>query len=106
MKTNKVFSIVIMLCCFVSCQMNNNNVILSAFTMDFISLYLNNDENQNIDKRKNEIILIGTVDTSSYYLTIFANNPKEYVFCREDYLGQTMYSGVLVRVYGDKNNML
>lgn len=93
--------------CFVSCQAKkgNNNVILTDFTKDLISLYINDAVNINVKNRKDEIIVTVAADTLYYYLSVFANNRKEYKFCREDFIGQTLYLGQLIRVFGDENSM-
>lgn len=94
-------------CCFVSCQAKkgNNNIMLTDFTKDLISLYINDAVNINAKNRKDEIIVTAVADTSYYYLSVFANNRKEYKFCREDFIGQTLYLGHLIRVFGDENSM-
>lgn len=94
-------------CSFVSCQAKkgDNNVILTDFTKDLISLYINDAVNINLKNRKNEIIVTACADTSYYYLSVFANNRKEYKFSREDFIGQTVYLGYLVRIFGDENSM-
>lgn len=97
----------LMACCFVSCQAKkgNNNVMLTDFTKELISLYINDAQNLNAKNKKDEIIVTFIADTSYYYLSVFANNRKEYKFCREDFIGQTMYLGHLVRIFGDENSM-
>lgn len=94
-------------CCFVSCQAKkgDDNVILTDFTKDLISLYINDAVNINVRNRKDEIIVTAVADTSYYYLSVFANNRKEYKFCRKDFIGQTLYLGHLVRIFGDENSM-
>lgn len=94
-------------CCFVSCQAKkgDNNVILTDFTKDLISLYINDAINIDAKSRKDEIIVTAVADTSYYYLSVFANNRKEYKFCREDFIGQTLYLGHLVRIFGDESSM-
>jgi len=107
MKVRKIFNIMLMACCFFSCQAkkDNNNVMLTEFTKDLISLYINDVANINAKNRKDEIIVTAVADTSYYYLSVFANNRKEYKFCREDFIGQTMYLGHLVRIFGDESSM-
>lgn len=104
---SKAIIFVLLVCCFISCQTNNrcNNVILSGFTKELISLYINDPRNDNAEKRKDEIILITTTDTSYYYLYVFANNPKAYKFCREDYIGETSYANHSVKMFGNENHM-
>ena len=87
-----------------SCQAKKeNNVVLTDFTKELISMYINDVENLNAKNRKDEIIIISVADTSYYYLSIFATNSKEYKFCREDFVGQTLYAGHLIRVFGNEN---
>jgi hypothetical protein len=93
--------------CFMSCQVKkeNGNVVLSDFTKELISLYINDVENINAKNRKDEIIIIYVTDTSHYYLSVFANNSKEYKFCREDFVGQTLHLGHLIKVFGDTSSI-
>lgn len=107
MKTRKVFNIIFLFCGLISCQTkkDNNNVILTDFTEELISLYINDVVNINAKNRQDEIIIISVTDTSYYYLSIFANNSNEYKFCRESFIGQTSYSGHLIRIFGDENPM-
>lgn len=107
MKIKKVFNIILMACCLLSCQSNKNksDVELTDFTKGLISLYINDDYNIDAKNRKDEIIVTAVEDTSYYYLSVFSNNPETYIFCREDFIGQTTYSGYLVRVFGDENTM-
>jgi hypothetical protein len=83
----------------------NNNVVLTDFTKELISLYINDVENLNAKNRKDGVIIISVTDTSYYYISVFANNGKEYKFCREDFVGQTLYSGHLIRVFGDTSSI-
>lgn len=93
--------------CIVSCKAKkgNNNVMLTGFTKDLISLYINDAVNINAKNRKDEIVVTAVADTSYYYLSVFANNRKEYKFCREDFIGQTVYLGHLVRIFGDESSI-
>ena len=90
-----------------SCQVKNenSNVVLTDFTKELISLYINDVENLSAKERKDEVIIISVTDTSCYYLSVFANNSKEYKFCREDFVGQTMHLGHLIRVFGDTSSL-
>lgn len=94
-------------CCSVSCQTKkgHNNVKLTDFTKDLISLYINDTLNIDAKNRKDAIIVTAIEDSSHYYLSVFANNRKEYKFCREDFMGQTVYLGHLIRVFGDESSM-
>lgn len=94
-------------CCSVSYQTKKgkNNVELTDFTKDLISLYINDALNIDAKNRKDAIIVTAVADTSYYYLSVFANNCKEYKFCREDFIGQTVYLGHLVRIFGDESSM-
>jgi TonB family protein len=105
MKTFRVFGFIFMICGFMSCQAKkeNSNVMLTDFTQELVSLYINDVENLDAKNRKDEIIIISVTDTSYYYLYVFANNRKKYKFCREDFVGQTLHSGHLIRVFGDES---
>jgi hypothetical protein len=88
-----------------SCQAKEgNDVLLTDFTKELIFMYINDSENFNAKNRKDEIIIISVADTSYYYLSVFANNRREYKFCREDFVGQTSYLGHLIRVFGNENS--
>jgi len=106
MKTIKMFSVIFMIYSFMSCQAKkeNSNIVLTDFTKELISLYSNDVENINAKNRKDEIIIISIDDTLYYYLSVFSNNSKSYNFCREDFVGQTSYSGHLIRVFGNENS--
>lgn len=107
MKERIIFNIMLVACCLISCQAKkgDNNVTLTDFTKDLISLYINDAVNINTKNRKDEIIVIAVADTSYYYLSVFANNCKEYKFCREDFIGKTVFLGHLVRMFGDESSM-
>lgn len=106
MKAVIKFNIVLIACCFVSCQANNNNsVMLTDFTKELISLYIKDPLNIDEKNVKNEIIVVAVDDTSYYYLSVFANNRKKYKICRDDFIGQTVFFGHLVRVFGDESSM-
>ena len=96
-----------MICSFISCheKKKNCNVVLEDFTKELISLYVDDIENLNAKNRKDEIIIISVADTLYYYLSVFANNSKGYKFCREDFVGQTLHLGHLIRVFGDESSI-
>ncbi|MDR2815625.1 MAG: energy transducer TonB [Proteiniphilum sp.] len=106
MEINKLFGIIFMIFSFISCQTKkeNSNVILTDFTKELISTYINDVENLNAKNSKDEIIIISVADSLHYYLSVFANNSKEYKFCREDFVRQTSYLGHLIRVFGNENS--
>ena len=105
MKTIRIFSVIFMIYGFMSCQAKkeNSNIALTDFTKELISLYIHDFENVNVKNRKDEIIIISANDTLYYYLSIFSNNSKSHNFCKEDFVGQTSYSGYLIRVFGNEN---
>lgn len=107
MKTSKLFNLILTICCFISCQEKkaNSNVVLTDFTKELISLYINDVENLKAKDRKDEIIIISVTDTSYYNLSVFANNSIEYKYCSDDFVGQTLYSGHLIRVFGDTSSI-
>lgn len=104
MKTIKVFLIFFTVWTFISCQ-ENNSVELTDFTKELISMYINDSDNRVSKDGKDEIIVISYTDTLHYHLSIFANNRKSYKFCREDFVGQTLYLGHLIRVFGEENSV-
>ncbi len=90
-----------------SCKVKkeNNNIILTDFTKELISMYINDLDNRDVKSRKDEIIIISGTDTLRYYLSVFANDSKSYTFCREDFVGQTLYLGHLIRVFGNEDSI-
>lgn len=94
-----------MICSFMSCQERYNNVELTDFTKELIFLYINDVENLNAKNRQDEIIVISVADTSYYYLSVFANNSKEYKFCREDFVGQALHLGHSIKIFGDESSI-
>ena len=88
-----------MVCCFMSCQAkkDNGNVVLTDFTKELISMYIDDPYNLNAKNRKDEIIMASVTDTSYYYLSVFFNNSKEYKYCSNDFVGQTYYLGHLIK---------
>lgn len=101
----KILGLVVLFCVS-SCRFPavENNIDLTDFTKDLVSLYLNDE--QNVEERNNEddIILVSISDSATYELSVFSNNPKEFDYCRDDYLGQTIYLGHSITVYGDTNS--
>jgi len=91
----------------VACQspVRNDNLEMTDFTKELVYSYLYDEQNVNAKKRGDEIIILSFTDDSCYYLSIFANNPKEYTYCRDDYLGQTVFMNHTVKAFGDKNNL-
>jgi len=99
---NRIFIIVFMVCNFGSCKVNNKDsvVVLTDFTKELISLYINDFDNIDANDRNNEIIIISVKDTLYYNLSILSNNSKSYKYCREDFVGTVSYLGHPVKVYG------
>lgn len=98
--------IYVLFCIFSSCQYmeNKDNVELTDFTKDLVSLYLNDEQNVEARNNEDDIILVSISDSATYELSVFSNNPKEFDYCRDDYLGQTIYLGHSITVYGDTNS--
>lgn len=107
MRARKFFNIVLLACCFLSCQeiKHHSDVRLTDFTKELISLYINDSLNIDPNSRRDDIIIISVEDTSYYYLFVFGNNSKEYKFCREDFIGKTMHLEHLVRIFGSESSM-
>ena len=105
-----------MVCCFMSCQAKKDNVVLTDFTKELISLYIDTyiDEIErtlqyrNINDIKPEIIVSTYTDTLNYYLIIHYNTERRYYDCLrddDDFIGQTTYRGFRVRVFGEKESI-
>lgn len=100
----KIFGIVL-LCGIFACQSTevDSNIELTEFTKELVSMYVNAEQNIDAINRNDEIIIVSITDDTCYRLALFANNPQDYDYCREDYIGQTTYLGYAVRVFGYEN---
>lgn len=96
---------IVLLCVLFACQSTtfDSNIELTEFTKELVSMYVNDEQNIDAINRNDEIIIVSFTDDTCYRLALFANNPQDYDYCREDYIGQTMYLGYAVRVFGDEN---
>lgn len=105
MKKLLFFALVIIL---FACQSpkDKDNVELTNFTRELISLYINDTENGYFMETADEIIVISDTDLSFYQLWVFANISEEYVYCDDSFLGQTKYMGYTVKVHGEENPMI
>ena len=86
---------------FISCS-GNRDIVLTDFTKELISIYLNDSEHIQAQKRKDERILISTTDSLYYTLLIFSNNSKSYKYETFDFVGRTIYMGHSIKAFGDK----
>ena len=86
---------------FISCS-GNRDIVLTDFTKELISIYLNDSEHIQAQKRMDEIILISTTDSLYYTLLIFSNNSKSYKYETFDFVGRTIYMGHSIKAFGDK----
>ena len=86
---------------FISCS-GNRDIVLTDFTKELISIYLNDSEHIQAQKRKDEIILISTTDSLYYTLLIYSNNSKSYKYETFDFVGRTIYMGHSIKAFGDK----
>ena len=86
---------------FISCS-GNRDIVLTDFTKELISIYLNDSEHIQAQKRKDEIILISTTYSLYYTLLIFSNNSKSYKYETFDFVGRTIYMGHSIKAFGDK----
>jgi len=105
MKIVKKICIVFVVCNLISCTVKRDNVTLSDFTKELISLYITDSNNLDANNRKDEIIVTSYADTLYYFLSIFSNDSKSHKYCREDFVGQTFYLGHLVRVFGSDDSI-
>jgi hypothetical protein len=105
MKVSIKLSIAVMICTLMSCQAKKdiNNVVLTDFTKELISIYINDPDNLKAKNRRDEIIIVSVADTLYYYLSIFSNDSKSYKYCRNDFVGQVLYLGHSIRVFGNEN---
>lgn len=106
MKKIKIIVTMLIICGTMSCKdYKNNNIQLPDFTQEIISTYINDTNNLSAKNRKDEIILISTTDTQDYCLSIFANDPQAYKYCRNDFVGQILYLGHKIRIFGDQTSI-
>lgn len=83
----------------------NDNLEMTEFTKELVCSYMNEEQSVGAKNEADEIIIESSTDDSCYNLSIFANNPKEYTYCRDDYLGQTIFMGHTVKAFGNENNL-
>jgi hypothetical protein len=103
----RMYLFILLIISFISCQSNNrsSNILLSNFTKELISLYLNDSLNSNANIEKDDVIITSITDSSHIFISIFTNNSKLYDYCRDDFIGQTTYLGHLIRIFGEDNNI-
>ena len=105
MKTkNIIFSVAFVICSFIVLQTYNSNIILTDFTKELITMYINDSENINAKKRRYEMIVNTYTDTTGYYIKIHSND-KMFRYFQDDFVGQVLYSGKRVKVFGDANSV-
>jgi|GEM_PF-417826 len=118
MKTNIIIlSIAIIFSIFTSCnnRYGSNEVILSDFLKELITLYLNDPENYYEASRKGNIIILTETDWLNYFISIHAATPNprfildfrvgtRVTFCEYDFVGETSYLGHTVRIYGSSDS--
>lgn len=105
MNASYLFSSLFLIFFFISCQEKKNNVELTDFTKELISLYVNDPDNIEDKKGKDEIVIVYNTDTLYYYISVFANDSKSYKYCQEDFVGQTLHLGYLIRIYGNESSI-
>jgi hypothetical protein len=90
-----------------SCQArkDNGNVVLTDFTKELVSMYIDDLDNLEAKNRKDEIIIISVTDTLYYRFSVFSNDNKTYKYCRKDFVGQILYLRHLIRVFGNENSI-
>ena len=97
--------IVVFLLCVVISQscVRNNHIELTDFSKGLICSFLEDRQVNSTISVDDDIILYSSTDDSCYYLSISTNNPKNYTYGSDDYLGQTKYMNRIVRVFGYEN---
>ena len=113
---NIILSAVFIICSFTSCKTNNinnmdnmnNNIVLTDFTKELISLFINEPGDYYQSKandKKYEIIISTRTDSLNYYLSINYHNSKAYEYCDNNLVGDTSYLEQRVKVHGDKESI-
>lgn len=97
--------VAVLFSCFCSTYKGNDNVNLSDFTQEVITLYLNDSLNIGIKNRNDDIILISSTDTSHFYLTLFSHDNNLFCHSQDDYVGICHYLGHKVKVFGQDSSM-
>ena len=91
--------------CFCSTYKGNDNVNLSDFTQEVITLYLDDSLNIGPKNRNDDIILISSTDSSHFYLTLFSHENNHFCHSQDDYVGTCHYLGHKVKVFGQDSSM-
>ena len=109
----RIIALIFVVFSIVSCQQRQDNIVLTDFTKELISLYID----ENIDEYLQEIgespiIVIATyTDTLNHFLTVRFEAPYFDIwrwgcFATERYfVGRTTYRGFDIRVFGEKESV-
>ena len=100
----KLIILFIIFVSFLSCKKDVNNIELTAFTKEFISMYISDMEFSKDIAEADEIIIISHSDSCSYSLEIFYNNSKAYSYNQDDFVGQTKYDRFKIRLFGNETS--
>lgn len=95
----KLFALIIIL--LTSCEKKVDNIELTAFTKEFISMYVSEIEITEYADKPSVIVMNIFVDSSRYNLNIFSYDGDQFNYCRDDYIGETRLNNTLVKVFGD-----
>ena len=113
----RIIALIFVVFSIVSCQQRQDNIVLTDFTKELISLYIDThiDEIEwyrQTDNGNNPLIIIAThTDTLNYFLFVrFDTHHFDtwrfscFIF-EENFLGKTSYRGFEVRVFGEKESV-
>lgn len=96
------------ICFFMSCQTRKNNIELTDFTRELISLYINDPDNFDMTSERGKIIITSNTNKHYHCLSIYFHPRSiyyDYDFGNGNFVGQTTYLGHLIRVYGDESSI-
>jgi len=89
-----------------------NNIVLTDFTKELITLYLNDSLFVRFISHDDEVTLVSFTNPPNFYLNLYSNKSEHYKqICYKcfvgdySYLGKTRYAGLSVRVYGEENSL-
>lgn len=98
---------IVLFFCLIACQssVKDDDLELTSFTKDLICLYLDDVGNISTLDGTEEMILLSFEDDTCCHLSLFANNPKKYTYCRGDYIGRTTCMNHIIKAYGTENSL-
>lgn len=105
MKTIKIISAILFFV-VISCNSGkNHNAILTDFTKELITMYLDDSTNNDARELKDDIILSYTSDSTFYYLSIYSTEHNSKHICKSEMIGSTFFEGHSILIFGEKESI-